>query len=664
MSAEETAPNVDSNQENQELLPDFAALGIRPDILKGLAKLGYQTPTPVQREVIPHLLAESGDLIALAQTGTGKTAAYGVPLVQHCDIKIHALQSLVLCPTRELCVQVAGDLGTFSRYVKGVQVLAVYGGADIVPQINKLRRGVQILVATPGRLLDLMRRGVVDLSQIAQLVLDESDEMLNMGFQEELTEILAATPEEKNSLLFSATLPPEVARIAGRSMRSPKRITIGRANSGADGVRHVYYVVQARDRYLALRRIADENPGVYALVFCRTRAETQEIADNLIQDGYNADALHGELSQLRRDQVMEKFRRRQLQILVATDVAARGLDVDDLTHVINYQLPDDLTTYTHRSGRTGRAGKEGVSISIIHMRENFRINQLQHRLGKKFERGMLPSGREICEIQLLHWIDKLEQTPVDADSIAPFMPVIVEKLEHLEREALIQRFVSLEFQRFIDHYRKAPDLNIVPAAKRGGRDGGRDGAGSGPRRRGGRFVRLELNVGADDGINPSRLIAQINQETGTRDIAIGRIKVMPKSTLFEADSRYADEVIGAFLDTIVNGRDVHIRINEPGEGVAGGDRSPRQAPHRDRYQDRRQDSPKGPRSGAGGHAGPKPGPGAGSGPQKGPKKAPRKANKATGGAKFGGDRPPKKKPSKGAPKGAKKPPKKIKKIKN
>ena len=558
-------------QEDQvETEQNFTDLGIQDDILRGLEALGYKTPTPVQAKVIPLLLQQSGDLIALAQTGTGKTAAYGVPLIQHCTPRGKKLQSLVLCPTRELCVQVAEDMRHFSKSVSGVTVLPVYGGADIVRQMQGLRRGVQILVATPGRLLDLMRRGAVDLSSIRHLVLDEADEMLNMGFQEELNQILATTSEEKDTLLFSATMFSEVARIADKYMNKPKRVQIGLANAGAEGVDHVYYMVQARDRYQALKRIADQNPGVYALVFCRTRADTQEVAERLIQDGYNADALHGDLSQAKRDQVMKKFRNRTLQLLVATDVAARGLDVNDLTHVINFQLPDDLTTYTHRSGRTGRAGKKGVSISIIHLRERYRVMQLQSRLKRTFERGTLPSGREICEIQLMHLSDNFEKTEVDESGVAPFMEAVLSKLEHMDREDIIRHLVSFEFQRFIDYYRNAPDLNVKAADRHDRRSSGSARAGRSDRRDpgrkpptgSGRFVPLMLNVGSADGVNPARLIGQINDVTGMRNISIGKINLRAHSTMLEADARYVEQVVDAFMGSTINGRMVEIKIEK------------------------------------------------------------------------------------------------------
>jgi len=441
-------------------MPTFAELGVNSPILQALTDQGFTVPTPIQAEIIPLVLKKPTDVIGLAQTGTGKTAAFGIPLMQLADPARRLPQALILCPTRELCVQVTRDLMALAKHLPQIQVTAVYGGAPIEPQIRALRQGSQIVVATPGRLNDLIRRNSVDLSTIQRVVLDEADEMLNMGFKEELNTILATTPAAKNTLLFSATMSREVAAIAANYMNKPMEITVGQKNVGAENVRHLYYMVQAKDRYLALKRIADMNPDIYAIIFCRTRQETQEVSEKLITDGYSADSLHGDLSQGQRDAVMNKFRSKTIQMLVATDVAARGLDVSDLTHVINYNLPDDLASYTHRSGRTGRAGKSGVSIAIINLRELFKVRDIERKLQRKFEAAKVPGGREICERQLLNLIDTVNKVQVDHARIEPFLPAVYAKLADLDREELIKRFVSLEFNRFLEYYRNAPDLNV------------------------------------------------------------------------------------------------------------------------------------------------------------------------------------------------------------
>ncbi|HSH13071.1 MAG TPA: DEAD/DEAH box helicase [Desulfurivibrionaceae bacterium] len=447
-------------------MSDFDMMGLPATLVKRLELMGMTEPTPIQKQAIPHGL-NGRDVMGLAQTGTGKTAAFGIPMMQLANPTQHRPEALILCPTRELCVQVTRDLMALASHLPQIKVTAVYGGAPIEPQIRALRQGSQIVVATPGRLNDLLRRNSVDLSTIRRVVLDEADEMLNMGFKEELNTILAATPAEKNTLLFSATMSREVAAIAANYMNKPMEITVGQKNVGTENVRHIYYMVQAKDRYQALKRIADLNPDIYAIIFCRTRQETQEVAEKLIGDGYSADALHGDLSQGQRDHVMNKFRGKSMQMLVATDVAARGLDVSDLTHVINYNLPDDPASYTHRSGRTGRAGKTGISIVIINLRELFKVREIERRLQRKFEAGKLPSGQQVCERQLLNLIDTVNKVQVDHARIEPFLPAVYEKLADLDREELIKRFVSLEFNRFLEYYRNAPDLN---ASDKGGRD--------------------------------------------------------------------------------------------------------------------------------------------------------------------------------------------------
>ena len=537
----------------------FAEIGVHGDLLKGIGALGFTAPTPVQEEIIPIVLNRKSDLVGLAQTGTGKTAAFGIPLVQQTDTSLQDTQALVLCPTRELCMQVARDLTDLARYVNGLKVVAVYGGSSIDLQISALKKGVHIIVATPGRLLDLLRRRMVDLSRIRTVVLDEADEMLQMGFQDELNGILDRTPDTKNTLLFSATMPKGVVDIAGKYMTDPIEITIGRRNAGSENVRHIYYMVPARQRYQALRRLIDFSPTMYAIVFCRTRQETKDIADKLVQDGYSADALHGDLSQSQRDQVMAKFHRRNLQLLVATDVAARGLDVNELTHVINCNLPDEISAYTHRSGRTGRAGKTGISIAIIHGREKFKIKDIEKLLQRKFEQGKIPTGHDICEKQLFNLMETMKQVAVDHDRIEPFLEAVTEQLAELDRHELIKRFVALTFNRFLEEYRHAPDLNVFvkesenkPAKTRKDKRSKRE--------RQPEFSRFYLNVGKKDGMFAKRLIGQLNEATGSSGIKLGRIEVMNNSTILEADARFGMQVQDAFQDMMINGKIVSIEL--------------------------------------------------------------------------------------------------------
>jgi ATP-dependent RNA helicase DeaD len=537
----------------------FSEIGIDNDILKGLAALGFDVPTPVQEQIIPALLEQRTDLVGLAQTGTGKTAAFAIPLIQMTDAGRRQTQALILCPTRELCVQVSRDITALSRYVKGLKVLAVYGGASIEHQIKSLRRGIQIVVATPGRLHDLIRRAKVDISAVGTVVLDEADEMMQMGFQDELNAILDATPQDRNTLLFSATMPAGVAAIAGKYMRKPLEITVGRRNAGAKNVRHVYYVVQAKDRYHALRRLADSVPDMYGIVFCRTREETRQVAESLASDGYSAEAIHGELSQGQRDHVMDRFRRRKLRMLVATDVAARGLDVNDLTHVINYNLPDDISGYTHRSGRTGRAGKDGTSLVIVHTREMHKIKAIEKILKRKFERGLVPTGRDICEKRIIDLTDTLRSDGADHSRITPFLPAVVEALADLDREELIKRFVSLQSSGVMEHYLNAPDLNV--------RDKKDDRVTrhrkSGPPAKGYsrlKFARFSLNVGKKDGVHTTRLIGEINEAAGSSRIRIGKIQIRNNSALLEADSRFAPQILGAFRRRMINGKPVCIEM--------------------------------------------------------------------------------------------------------
>ena len=519
--------------------------------------MGYENPMPVQEEVIPYLLGENNDVVALAQTGTGKTAAFGLPLIQKINVKNRIPQSLVLCPTRELCLQIAGDLNDYSKYIDGLKVLPVYGGSSIDSQIRSLKRGVHIIVATPGRLLDLMERKTVSLATVTNVVMDEADEMLNMGFTESINAILADVPQERNTLLFSATMSPEIARISKNYLHDAKEITIGRKNESTSNVKHVVYTVHAKDKYAALKRIVDYYPQIYGIVFCRTRKETQEIADKLMQEGYNADSLHGELSQAQRDTVMQKFRIRNLQILVATDVAARGLDVDDLTHVINYGLPDDTESYTHRSGRTGRAGKTGTSIAIINLREKGKMREIERIIGKKFIAGEMPTGKQICEKQLLKVIDDLEKVKVNEEDINDFMPEIYRKLEWLSKEDLIKRMVSHEFNRFVDYYRNREEIEVPTDSRSERAVKSRDGK-SGRQAEPG-FTRLFINLGKMDNFFPHELITLLNNNTRGR-VELGRIDLMKNFSFFEVEEKQAQNVVKALNRTNWNGRKVTVEV--------------------------------------------------------------------------------------------------------
>ena len=556
----------------------FADLGIHSEIITALEALGFTAPTPVQEQIIPILLEKPVDIVGLAQTGTGKTAAFGIPLVQLCQPGSRKTQALVLCPTRELCMQVARDLNAFAKNLSAIRVCAIYGGASIDNQIRTLRQGVQIIVAPPGRLHDLMRRQEIDLSAIRSVVLDEADEMLQMGFQDELNAILAQTPADKHTLLFSATMPQSVASISRKYMKNPLEITVGARNAGSENIRHIYYMVHAKDRYLALRRLVDLNPDMYSIIFCRTRQEVNEVADRLGKDGYNADPLHGELSQSQRDYVMQRFRSKSVQLLVATDVAARGLDVTDLTHVINYNLPDDSANYTHRSGRTGRAGKTGISISIIHMRERFRIKEIESKLKRQFELGRIPSGHEVCTIQLLHKIETIKNVEVNANRLAPFMETITKALAGLDRDELILRFVSQEFDSVLAHYQNAQDINVSDKGRGQDDDYRRsESRFSRPDRQESRFPRSDdrervnfsrfyLNIGEKDGLSPARLIGQINDASGSASIKVGRIEILEHTAMLEADSRFAQKVVEVFNGLKINGRNVEVKTLDTPKG--------------------------------------------------------------------------------------------------
>ncbi|MCB0515009.1 MAG: DEAD/DEAH box helicase [Chitinophagales bacterium] len=552
-------------------MQNFSELGLSPALLRAIGDLGFENPTPIQEKAIPAILSESQDIIALAQTGTGKTAAFGLPIIEQIDAQNDNVQAIILCPTRELGVQIAKDLESFAKYIAPLKITAVYGGADITKQIKALKSGTHIVVGTPGRVIDLLKRGVLKINNIQWLVLDEADEMLNMGFKDDIDTILAATPAERQTLLFSATLPQEIMRIAEEYMHQPLEISVGKRNEGAANVEHEYYMVHAKDRYEALKRIADINPKIYGIVFCRTRQETKDIAEKLIQDGYNADALHGDLSQAQRDYVMNRFRTRLLQILVATDVAARGLDVNDLTHVINYNLPDELEVYIHRSGRTGRAGKSGTSIAIIHMRELHKIQRLEKLLRKNFSRERVPTGKEICEKQLFNLVDKVENIEVNQTQIEQFLPAIYKKLSWLSREELIQHFVSVEFNRFLDYYKNATDLNVNTDRKSSRFEEDRFENKSGKkdiqRERGRRgkmaYTRFYINVGHKNNLSVPKLIGLINDRTQNRDINIGKIDIMKKFAFFEIDSRYESEVNRAFKNARFEGVDLMVEISKP-----------------------------------------------------------------------------------------------------
>ncbi|MDR3236701.1 MAG: DEAD/DEAH box helicase [Prevotellaceae bacterium] len=526
--------------------------------------MGYEVPMPVQEEVIPLLLGNDNDVIALAQTGTGKTAAYGLPVLQKINQLQTYPQALILCPTRELCLQIAGDLNDYSKYIDGLKVLPVYGGSSIESQIKALKKGVHVVVATPGRLVDLMRRKRVALGEIKNVILDEADEMLTMGFSDSINAILAEVPPSRNMLLFSATMPQEISRITKKYMRNPQEIVIGRKNEGNENIRHVYYMVHAKDKYLALKRLVDFYPNVYGIVFCRTRRETQEIADKLIHDGYNADALHGELSQIQRDYVMQKFRIRNLQLLVATDVAARGLDVDDLTHVFHYSLPDETELYTHRSGRTGRAGKTGISIAICHSKEKGKIRSIEKVISKTFEIGALPTGKAICEKQLFNFVDQIEKVKVNEEEIESLMPSVFRKLEWLEKEDIIKRLISLEFNRMIDYYRDANEIEVVDeSTHRSENRKDRNSRRSYNAEEG--YTRLSLNFGKADGLFPNQLIELVNKSVPGK-VQIGKIELRDNSAFFEVEKGAAEKVISRMNKYEFDNRAVYVALAEDSGG--------------------------------------------------------------------------------------------------
>lgn len=573
-------------------MPTFNDLGLKPELLKAVEALGFSEPMPIQAAVIPELLHQATDLVGLAQTGTGKTAAFGLPLLHHIDSNRAETQALILCPTRELCIQITRDLDNFAQFMPSLRVTPVYGGASIDVQIKALQKNPQIVVATPGRLQDMMRRRKIDMTKIEWVVLDEADEMLDMGFQEEVDIILSSIPEKRHILLFSATMPAVVESILTRYMKNPVIKSMGKRNSGTANVRHSYYVVHARDRYKALKRIVDFHPAIYGIVFCRTRAETQEIADQLINDGYNAGALHGDLSQQQRDHVMNHFREGNLQMLVATDVAARGLDVNNLTHVINYSLPDEAENYVHRSGRTGRADKTGVCISLVNMREKGKIRMIEKQLSQPIAQAKIPTGMQVCEKQLFNYIDKLENVEVNHEEVEAYLPVVFRKLEWMSREELIKRFVSIAFNRFLDYYRDAADLNVDESRARYDRyedDRGGRGKKKGPRdrsdrgERGGRgggaeagYTKLFFSVGKKDRIKPNNLIGLINQVTRSRDVRVGHIKLMENFSFVDIDNNSVDLVMKSFANKKLNTDNVRVeRSSEKDAPSGGGSRKPK-----------------------------------------------------------------------------------------
>ena len=569
----------------------FEELGVSEEIRRAIEEMGFVQPMPVQEEVIPYLLGNLNDVIALAQTGTGKTAAFGIPVLQRIaekprpqlgEIGRGLPHALILAPTRELCLQIADDLRDFAKYLDGIHIEAVYGGASIEQQIRALRKGVQVIVATPGRLIDLMKRGVAKLDDVHNVVLDEADEMLNMGFQESIDEILESVPEDRNTLLFSATMSRDIERIAKGYLRDYKEIVVGSRNEGAEHVNHIYYMVNAKDKYLALKRLVDYYPRIFAIIFCRTKLETQEVADKLIKDGYNAESLHGDLSQQQRDLTMQKFRQHTVQLLVATDVAARGLDVDDLTHVINYGLPDDIENYTHRSGRTGRAGKKGTSISIVHSREKFKIRNIEKEIGKKFEEGTIPSAEEICKKQLYKVMDQIVKADVDEEQIAPFMQDISRYFESVDKDDLIKKIVSMEFGKFLAYYADAPELSEVRSKKDEGRGKkeevrGKKGKKSAtPTSEG--YRKLFINLGKKDGFYPGELMQFLNKYVHGH-VAVGHIDLLQTMSYFEVPEEDAERVV-----KYVNGQSYkrrEVRCNDASEGGKPA-RKPRETSHTSR----------------------------------------------------------------------------------
>ena len=541
----------------------FNDLGLPELVLSAITELGYVNPTPIQEQVIPHLLNSKQDVIGFAQTGTGKTAAFGLPAIAMTEIDKAYPQTLILAPTRELCLQITADLKSYSKFIDGMNIVAVYGGSSIDMQVRSLNKGAHIVVATPGRAKDLINQRKLKLNQIERVVLDEADEMLSMGFQEDLDYILETTPKDKQTLLFSATMLGEMTRITKNYMHNPLKISVSKMNSGSDNVKHIFYMAHAKDRYEVLKRVVDMNPQIYAIVFCRTRQETKDVSNKLMHDGYNADVLHGELTQNMRDDVMNRFRKRHLQILVATDVAARGIDVNDLTHVINYNMPDDDEIYTHRSGRTGRAGNSGTSVVILHSRESRKIKDIERVSGITFTQERIPTGGEICQTQLYVLIDKIKSIEVDEHQIEPFLPLIYEKLEGLDREQLIKHFVSAEFSRFLAYYKNAKDINL-----------GQDLSNNLASRKGSSsFTRLFINIGSRDKLNPARLIGLINEALESNDSEIGKIEILNNFSFFEIDEKLVEALMAALIGVPYGNVQLSLEISKEKKGGSRGGRS-------------------------------------------------------------------------------------------
>ncbi len=545
-------------------------MGISDDVVNAIKELGFENPTPIQEQAVPVLLEGSNDFVGLAQTGTGKTAAFGLPLLELIDFRSNRPQALILCPTRELCLQIANDIRNFSKNTPNAHIVAVYGGANIMQQLREIRNGVQIVVATPGRMLDIIGRKAIDFSQVQYVVLDEADEMLNMGFQEDINDILSTTPDEKKTWLFSATMPPEVRRIARNYMENPIELTMGTKNTGNANIDHEYYVVRARDKYAALKRIVDYNPDIFGVVFCKTKIDTQEVAEHLIKDGYNADALHGDLSQQQRDKVMKRFREKNMQLLIATDVAARGIDVNDVTHVINFALPDEIESYTHRSGRTARAGKTGTSICIINSKEIGKIRQIEKIIGKKFTKAELPTGFDVCEKQLFDLIHRVHNVEVNEEQIDKYMSRINDEFADLSKEEVIKKFASLEFNRFLEYYKNAPDLNVAA-----GERPEKEGRGSKSFSTGGAYTRLFVNVGSVDDFTRGDLLGFVCNNGRISGKAVGKIDLKGVYSFVEVESPQVDTLMQNFQGIFFNGREVRIEISgeaATSRGSEGGER--------------------------------------------------------------------------------------------
>lgn len=527
----------------------FEQLGIRAELRNAITELGFETPMAIQEQVIPEILNTDNDIIGLSQTGSGKTAAYGLPILNNMDNDLQSPYLLILSPTRELCIQITRDMSAFAKYMPNIKVVSVYGGASIENQIKELKKGGNVIVATPGRLNDLLRRKNIHLGNIQTIILDEADEMLNMGFKEELDNIIQVLPTNRRTLLFSATMPLEVSKIASKYMKNSKEISIGVKNSSANTLQHHYYLVHAADRYIALKRIVDYYPSIYGIIFCRTKNETKDVAEKLMKDGYNADALHGDLSQAQREYAMQRYRHKNLQLLVATDVAARGLDVENVTHVINYNLPDDEEMYIHRSGRTGRAGKKGIAISICNLREKSKISQINKLTNKNFQHKLVPTGEEVCEKQLFNVVSRMENIEVNTEQIVDFLPVVFKKLEWMTREDIIARFLSVEFNRFLDYYKDAKDINVVDNNKQ--------------QKSKERFVSdntkmttIRINIGKMEQITPTKLIGLINESTHRRDIKIGKVTIQNTWCIFEIESKHAELVIHSLKNKKYQNREI------------------------------------------------------------------------------------------------------------